>query len=166
MKTHIFVNKIRAATICHGLQFGSGPLAGLGTGKPGFRLDRNKEGKEYNGTTHEKVMESYLTLKNKGHKAFCDFYQENTREGERKPPRRQYYASRKEEMERLASEYTISYELVDSEDGIVDENALDYVMEIGMLVKVYQVGLIDERMLVKIKDDTSKRYSTHYSFLE
>ena len=69
-------------------------------------------------------------------------------------------------MERLASEYTISNELVDSEDGIVDENALDYVMEIGMLVKVYQVGLIDERMLVKIKDDTSKRYSTHYSFLE
>ena len=110
-------------------------------------------------------MESYLTLKNKGHKAFCDLNQENTREGERKPTRRQYYASRKEEMERLASEYPISNELVDPEDGIVDENALDYVMEIGMLVKVYQVGLIDERMLVKIKDDISKRYSTHYSFL-
>lgn len=91
----------------------------------------------------------------------------NIREGERKPTRRRYYYfSRKEEMERLVSEYPISNELVDPEDGIVDENALNYVMEIGMLVKVYQAGLIDERMLAKIKDYVSKRYSTHYSFLE
>ena len=29
-----------------------------------------------------------------------------------------------------------------------------------------KAGLIDEGMLAKIKDDVSKRYSTHYSFLE
>lgn len=111
-------------------------------------------------------MESYLTLKNKGYKAFCDLYQENTREGERKPTRRQYYASKKETMERLASEYPISNELIDPEDGIIDENALDYVMEIGMLVKIHQAGLIDDRTFIKAKDDVSKRYGIHYSFLE
>ena len=40
-------------------------------------------------------------------------------------------------MERLAGEYPISNDLVDPEDGIVDVKALDYIMEIGMLVKIF-----------------------------
>lgn len=102
-----------------------------------------------------------MTLKSKGYRAFCDLYRENIKDNERKPTRRQYYASRKEAMERLASEYPISNELIEPEDGIIDGNALDYAMEIGMLVKVYQAGLIDNRIFAKVKDDVSKRYGIY-----
>ena len=109
-------------------------------------------------------MESFVTLKNKGYKAFCDLCQENIREDERKPTRRQYYASRKETMERLAEEYPISNELVEPEDGIIDAKALDYIMEIGMLVKIYQAGLIDENTFAKAKENVSKRYGIYSLF--
>lgn len=55
---------------------------------------------------------------------------------------------------------------VDSEDGIIDGKAMDSIMEIGMLVKILQAGLIDEGVFIKAKEDVSKRYSIHHSFLE
>lgn len=67
-------------------------------------------------------------------------------------------------MERLAEEYPISNELVEPEDGIIDAKALDYIMEIGMLVKIYQAGLIDEGMFIKAKEDVSKRYGIYSMF--
>lgn len=67
-------------------------------------------------------------------------------------------------MERLAGEYPISNDLVDPEDGIVDVKALDYIMEIGMLVKIFQAGLIDEGMFIKAKGDVSKRYGIYSLF--
>lgn len=53
---------------------------------------------------------------------------------------------------------------VDSEDGIIDGKAMDSIMEIGMLVKILQAGLIDEGVFIKAKEDVSKRYSIHHSF--
>ena len=69
-----------------------------------------------------------------------------------------------ERMERLAEEYPISNELIEPEDGIVDVKALDYIMEIGMLVKILQAGLIDENAFAKAKENVSKRYGNHHSF--
>lgn len=38
-------------------------------------------------------------------------------------------------------------------DGEIDTKALDYIMEKGMLVKIYQAGLLSEDMFLKVKSD-------------
>lgn len=38
-------------------------------------------------------------------------------------------------------------------------------MEIGILVKIYQAGLINESMFAKVIENVSKRFGTHHSFL-
>lgn len=39
-------------------------------------------------------------------------------------------------------------------------------MEIGILVRIYQVGLINESMFARAIENISKRFGTHHSFLE
>lgn len=39
-------------------------------------------------------------------------------------------------------------------------------MEISILVKIYQAGLINENMFAKVIENVSKRFGTHHSFLE
>lgn len=39
-------------------------------------------------------------------------------------------------------------------------------MEIGILVKIYQAGLINVSMFAKVIENVSKRFGTHHSFLE
>lgn len=63
-----------------------------------------------------------------------------------------------------ALQYPISNELIEPEGGIVDVKALDYIMEIGLLVKILQAGLIGENAFAKAKENVSKRYGNHHSF--
>ena len=44
------------------------------------------------------------------------------------------------------------------EPDAVDVNALDCILEIGMLAKIFQSGLIDESVYAKTRDDVLKRY--------
>lgn len=37
-------------------------------------------------------------------------------------------------------------------------------MEIGILVKIYQAGLINESMFAKVIENVSKRFDIHHSF--
>lgn len=37
-------------------------------------------------------------------------------------------------------------------------------MEIGILVKIYQTGLINESMFAKVIENVSKRFGIHHSF--
>lgn len=39
-------------------------------------------------------------------------------------------------------------------------------MEKGILVKIYQAGLINESMGAKVIENVSKRFGIHHSFLE
>lgn len=39
-------------------------------------------------------------------------------------------------------------------------------MEIGILVKIYQAGLINESMFAKVIENVSKRFGIHHSSLE
>ena len=44
------------------------------------------------------------------------------------------------------------------EPDAVDVNALDCILEIGMLAKIFQSGLIGEGVYAKTRDDVLKRY--------
>ncbi len=44
------------------------------------------------------------------------------------------------------------------ESDAVDVNALDCILEIGMLAKIFQSGLIVEGVYAKTRDDVLKRY--------
>lgn len=44
------------------------------------------------------------------------------------------------------------------EPDAVDVNALDCILEIGMLAKIFQSGLIDDGVYAKTRDDVLKRY--------
>ena len=40
----------------------------------------------------------------------------------------------------------------------IDESALDCILEMGMLSKIFHLGLIDEAVFLKTKDDILRRY--------
>lgn len=108
--------------------------------------------------THERIMEGFNTLKNDGFKAFNEFQQANTKELERKPSRREYYDFKDKCLAYIASEFPVSNALINTADNEVDEKMPNYIMEIGMLVKMCQAGLLNEDMFLKIKKDISRRY--------
>ena len=47
----------------------------------------------------------------------------------------------------------------------IDGSALDCILEMGMLTKIFHLGLIDENVFVKTKDDVLKRHSATHSIL-
>lgn len=47
----------------------------------------------------------------------------------------------------------------------IDESALDCIIEMGMLTKIFHLGLIDENVFVKTKDSVLKRHSATHSIL-
>lgn len=51
------------------------------------------------------------------------------------------------------------------EPTAIDENALDCIIEMGMLTKIFHLGLIGENVFVKTKDDVLKRHSATHSIL-
>lgn len=51
------------------------------------------------------------------------------------------------------------------EPTTIDENALYCIIEMGMLTKIFHLGLIGENVFVKTKDDVLKRHSATHSIL-
>lgn len=69
--------------------------------------------------------------------------------------RRQRKRIKDEAIARIASS-PLSNEMI--EPKAVDTNALDCVLEIGMLAKIFQSGLIDEGVYSKTREDVLRRY--------
>ncbi|MDD6302697.1 MAG: hypothetical protein PUA56_05335 [Bacillales bacterium] len=113
-----------------------------------------------NKQTHNRLIEGLDTLKNKGFEAFNKLQLANALEDEKKASRREYYAFKNKCESYIYSDFPISNKLVEP-DGEIDTKALDYIMEIGMLVKIYQAGLLSEDMFLKVKTDVSKRYKIY-----
>lgn len=116
--------------------------------------------------THGRIMEEYNALKNGGYTAFRQKELANQKEDSEKPTRREYYAFRNKMMEMIAEEYPVSNRLVEPEKGEANQRVLDYIMEVGMLAKIRQAGLIDDDMFSRVKCDVSRRYGIYYSFSE
>ena len=51
------------------------------------------------------------------------------------------------------------------EPTAIDENALGCIIEMGMLTKIFHLGLIGENLFVKTKDAVLKRHSATHSIL-
>lgn len=69
--------------------------------------------------------------------------------------RRQRKRIKDEAIDRIVSS-PLSNRMLES--TAIDENALDCILEMGMLSKVFHLGLIDEAVFLKTKDDTLRRY--------
>lgn len=76
--------------------------------------------------------------------------------------RRQRKRIKDEAIDRIVSS-PLSNRMIES--TAIDENALDCIIEMGMLTKIFHLGLIDENVFVKTKDDVLKRHSTTHSIL-
>lgn len=57
----------------------------------------------------------------------------------------------------------LNFEIVGISEWFI--NALDCIVEMGMLIKIFHLGLIDENVFVKTKDDVLKRHSATHSIL-
>ena len=76
--------------------------------------------------------------------------------------RRQRKKIKGEAIDRIASS-PLSNRMI--EPLSIDESALDCILEMGMLSKIFHLGLIDENVFVKTKDDVLKRHSAAHSIL-
>lgn len=69
--------------------------------------------------------------------------------------RRQRKRIKDEAIDRIASS-PLSNRMI--EPLSIDESALDCIIEMGMLSKIFHLGLIDEAVFLKTKDDILGRY--------
>lgn len=76
--------------------------------------------------------------------------------------RRQRKRNKDEAIDRIVSS-PLSNRMI--ETTAIDENALDCILEMGMLSKAFHLGLIDEAVFLKTKDDVLKRHSVTHSIL-
>ena len=147
-----FVNKIRRATICHSSL--SISRQGLVTGIPSSRQKRRKD--LITDKENELVMEMYASLKR------GDFKKHQKLKEDKGLSRRQRKMIKDEAIDRIVSS-PLSNRMI--EPTAIDENALDCIVEMGMLTKIFHLGLIDENVFVKTKDDVLKRHSATHSIL-
>lgn len=147
-----FVNKIRWATICHSSL--SISRQGLVTGIPSSRQKRRKD--LITDKENELVMEMYASLKR------GDFKEHQKLKEDKRLSRRQRKRIKDEAIDRIVSS-PLSNRMI--EPTAIDENALDCIVEMGMLIKIFHLGLIDENVFVKTKDDVLKRHSATHSIL-
>lgn len=87
----------------------------------------------------------------------------NTKEELKKPSKREINAFKNKCLIDIASDLPVSNKLINPINNDIDANALNYIMEIGMLVKILQEGLISEDMFIDIKNEVSKRYKIYSS---
>lgn len=76
--------------------------------------------------------------------------------------RRQRKRIKDEAIDRIVSS-PLSNRMI--EPTAIDENALYCIIEMGVLTKIFQLGLIGENVFVKTKDDILKRHSATHSIL-
>lgn len=98
---------------------------------------------------NELITAMYSALK-RGDTSECRRFKE-----EKGLSRRQRKRIKDEAIARIASS-PLSNKMI--EPNAVDVNALDCILEIGMLAKIFQSGLIDDDDYAKTRDDVLKRY--------
>lgn len=102
------------------------------------------------------VMEVYASLK-KG-----DFKEYQKLKEDKRLSRRQRKRIKDEAIDRIVSS-PLSNSMI--EPTAIDENALDCIIEMGMLTKIFHLGMIGENVFVKTKDSVLKRHSATHSIL-
>lgn len=102
------------------------------------------------------VMEVYASLKRGNFKEYQKL------KDDKRLSRRQRKRIKDEAIDRIVSA-PLSNRM--HEPTAIDENALDCIVEMGMLTKIFHLGLIDENVFVKTKDDVLKRHNAAHSIL-
>ena len=101
-------------------------------------------------------MEMYASLKR------GDFKEYQKMKEDKRLSRRQRKRIKDEAIDRIISS-PLSNRMI--EPTAIDENALGCIIEMGMLTKIFHLGLIGENVFVKTKDDVLKRHSATHSIL-
>lgn len=105
---------------------------------------------------NELVMKMYASLKR------GDLKEYQRLKEEKHLSRRQRKKIKDEAIDRVVSS-PLSNKMI--EPLSIDESALDCILEMGMLMKIFHLGLIDENVFVKTKGDVLKRHSATHSIL-
>lgn len=105
---------------------------------------------------NELVMKMYASLKRGDLKEYRKLKEE------KHLSRRQRKKIKDEAIDRIVSS-PLSNKMI--EPLSIDGSALDCILEMGMLSKIFHLGLIDEAVFVKTKDDVLKRHSATHSIL-
>lgn len=101
-------------------------------------------------------MEVYASLKR------GDFKEYQKLKDDKSLSRRQRKRIKDEAIDRIVSS-PLSNRMLES--TAIDQNALYCIIEMGMLTKIFHLGLIEENVFVKTKDDILKRHSATHSIL-
>lgn len=91
-----------------------------------------------------------------------DFKEYQKLKEDKRLSRRQRKRIKDEAIDRIVSS-PLSNSMI--EPTAIDENALDCIIEMGMLTKIFHLGLIGENVFVKTKGDVLKRHSATHSIL-
>lgn len=102
------------------------------------------------------MMEMYASLKR------GDFKEYQKLKDDKCLSRRQRKRIKDEAIDRIVSSPFSNRML---EPTAIDENALDCIVEMGMLTKIFHLGLIEENVFVKTRDDVLKRHGATHSIL-
>lgn len=94
------------------------------------------------------MMEMYASLKR------GDFKEYQKLKEDKRLSRRQRKRIKDEAIDRIVSS-PLSNRMI--EPTAIDENALGCIIEMGMLTKIFHLGLIDEAVFLKTKDDILRR---------
>lgn len=102
------------------------------------------------------VMEMYASLKRGNFKEYQKLKED------KRLSRRQRKRIKDEAIDRIVSS-PLSNSMI--EPTAIDENALYCIIEMGILTKIFHLGLIGENVFVKTKNDVLKRHSATHSIL-
>lgn len=126
----------------------------LVTGIPSSRQKRRKE--LITDKENVLVVEIYASLKR------GDFKEYQKLKEVKRLSRRQRKRIKDETIDRIVSS-PLSNRMI--EPTVIDEKALNCIIEMGMLTKIFHRCLIDENVFVKTRDDVLKRHSVTHSIL-
>lgn len=124
---------------------------GLVTEIPSSRQKRRKD--LITDKEKELVVEIYASLKR------GDFKEYQKLKEDKHLSRRQRKMIKDETIDRIVSS-PLSNRMI--EPTAIDEKALDCILEMGMLSKIFHLGLIDEAVFLKTKEDILGRYHVSY----
>lgn len=110
---------------------------------------QEKEGKLITDKENELVIDMYTALKR------GDMSEYRRLKEKKGLSRRQRKRIKDEAIAKIVSS-PLSNKMI--EPDAVDVDALDCILEIGMLAKIFQSGLIDDGVYAKTRDDVLKRY--------
>ncbi len=106
-------------------------------------------------------MNQMNILKTQGFSSYAKYVEERTKQKEECLSKREYYKLRKQEKEELKKlpipcEVKYAYDPNNVPDEV--KNMITYASELGLLVKVKDAGIIDEKEFVNIKKRIQKSH--------